>query len=220
MKLLTDNFNISGRLYSDLGYNIVGVNTKYNINLIKFEKELELNKTRIVNANNDSGFKILKGICKKYKIDLHKRTEHRPDVDLKVWIDGEFEPPARISLYVSFNANKAITMGTWTYLKRQLISKFIHEIVHFLRYSEDKTRWLTGDFHAYDIVHYLSNIEEQYSYSHEVVFEVLTNANRSMILNWYNKKIKDEKVLKEFSNRINSVSKIPMFANSISAKLV
>jgi hypothetical protein len=220
MKLITDYFNISGRLYSDLGYNIVGVNTKYNINLIKFEKELELNKNRIINANNESGFKILKGICKKYKIDLHKRTEHRSDVDLKIWVDGEFEPPARISLYVSFNAEKAITKGTWTYLKRQLISKFMHEVVHFLRYSEDKTRWLSGDFHAYEIEHYLSNIEEQYSYSCEVVFEILTNANRSMILGWYNRKIKNEKVLNHFSTMINETAKAPMFNKSVKAKLV
>lgn len=215
MTLITDHFNISGRLYDDLGYNIVGVNNKHNINLIKFEKELELNKNRIINSNNNNAFNILKGICKKYRIDLHKRTENRPDVDLKIWIDGEFEPPVRISLYVTFNAEKAITKGTWTYLKRQLISKFMHETVHFLRYSEDKSRWFRGEFHEYDIEQYLSSIEEQYSYSHEVIFELMTNANRSLILSWYNRKIDSEKTLSDFSKLINKVSKAPMFNNNV-----
>jgi hypothetical protein len=221
MKLITDNFNISGRLYRDLGYDIAGVNNKYNINLIKLEKALEMNKNRILNAkNNDSAFNILKGICNRYKIFLHKRTQHRPDVNLKIWVDGEFEPPARVSLFITFNAEKAITAGTWGYLKRQIISKFMHEIVHFLRYSEDKTRWFTGDFHEYDIESYLSSIEEQYSYSHEVIFELMTSANRSLILSWYNKKIKNEVILKNFSEMINTIAKAPMFNNCIEVELV
>lgn len=219
MKLITDYFNISGKLYDDLGYSHIN-NNNFNIDLIKLEKELEIHKYKIFISNNNTAFNIIKRVCKKYNIDLRKRISNIKNIDLKIWVDGEFEPAARISLYVNFNTDNSITSHNWNYFKKQLISKFIHEVVHFLRCSEDRKAWNDDEFHEYDIEKYLSSIEEQYSYSHEVIFELITNHNRSMILSWYNKKVKDETVLNHFSNLINKISKSPIFQNKIEVELV
>lgn len=219
MGTLTSKLNISGKLYADLGFKCN--NRKYNLDLMALEAMLDARKDTIVNNSNENSYKILSNILRKFNFRTTKNVVSLQRVSLHAWIDGQFDPDdnKNITLNIYFNKKNALTPSNWYYFKQQILAKIIHETVHFLRFYEDKSAYMSDDFHEYDIAQYLSTNEELYSYSFETIFELLTNSNRSAILNWYNKKVNGNS-LEAYVYRVNESAKAPIFMNKVNVELI
>lgn len=213
MNKLSTKLNLSGNLIRDLGFKLDY--PKFEIDIEELENELNDIRTKVINAkSNKEAHKHFKKVLSKFNVGCVGLFDSLDYVDLNAWVSGGFEMPNDITVYINYNTKtNSITSSNFQYIKTQIIQIYIHEVVHFCRYTIQAEK----DIDKYesieegDLVKYLSQTEEMYAYAYQILFQHLTDNNRSAILTWYNKKIKEEKTLKKLVKIVNKVAKTPIF---------